>query len=258
VSQQIEGLPVGTKLTGFRRRDQVDSASFTLDATGCIIRVYNVDWEGSRVIPVIKPDNVYGVYDLEAVPIPEGYERAGALLKDWFRVPRPADTWLSDVGLVVGPGWDLSDDMTPRERIILRKKPAKRVLVIELPITENPEYKPWRDCNLRLDVEHLGPTLSGFAEELCRRTLFARIEERPTVPVASRSGGSGTVNMSGSSEDQIFAEALARIQAAPCFRDLDLRQQKLWAEAQVEADRFRESLRLERLRTASEVNGDRS
>jgi hypothetical protein len=61
-----------------------------------------------------------------------------------------------------------------------------------------------------------------------------------------------------SSEDQIFAEALARIQAAPCFRDLDLRQQKLWAEAQVEADRFRESLRLERLRTASEVNGDRS
>jgi hypothetical protein len=60
-----------------------------------------------------------------------------------------------------------------------------------------------------------------------------------------------------SSEDPAFLEMLARVQAAPCYRGLDLRQQKDWAQAELEAVRFLESLRLERQRTVSEVNGSR-
>jgi hypothetical protein len=59
-------------------------------------------------------------------------------------------------------------------------------------------------------------------------------------------------------EDPVFAGALARIQAAPCFRGLDLRQQKLWAEAQVEADRFQRELDLENSRTAFAADESRS
>jgi hypothetical protein len=60
-----------------------------------------------------------------------------------------------------------------------------------------------------------------------------------------------------SQEEQIFAEALARIQAAPLYRGLPLWHQKLWAQAQVESERFRRELDIENSRTASEVNGSR-
>lgn len=59
------------------------------------------------------------------------------------------------------------------------------------------------------------------------------------------------------SEDPEFAAMLARVQAAPCYRDLPLRQQKDWARAELEAARFRRLLDLENSRTASEVNADR-
>lgn len=56
-------------------------------------------------------------------------------------------------------------------------------------------------------------------------------------------------------EEPVFAEALARAQAARCYRDLPLRQEKDWALAELEAARFRQLLDLEMRQTESEANG---
>jgi hypothetical protein len=90
-TSQVPGIPLGTKLVRIGRpRDD----EFVIGGSGTII-------EGGRSSsqwknwPIIVPDNVYNVIDLEKVPIPVGWHRKEF---DWFRrpvLPRP-NSWVDE------------------------------------------------------------------------------------------------------------------------------------------------------------------
>ena len=121
--QNLPGVPVGTKLVGIRR---VMKGEYWIDSLGSL-RQRESNAPSLGVLPIVEPDNVYGVIDLNTVSIPEGYERDGTSPEEWFRK-------------VQSGHWFIADDLkvlhalvsSYGRRIILRKKKkTKRVLVAE-------------------------------------------------------------------------------------------------------------------------------
>ena len=159
MNQHIEGLPPGTKIKSVQLSGKPGERGFS----------------GSYV--VLETDNVYGFMDLDAVPIPEGYERAGDTPEKWFRTPLgTCEEWFLSNGGSVGSsrhyyGGDCPEDT---RRIILRKvKRTKRVLVLEFPITDG----------LPCDIEFAKFACGGASMALnSANATVRRIEEREVAP----------------------------------------------------------------------------
>lgn len=132
---QIEGVPAGIKAVAYREArpgDHVLHPDYE-----CPQRVGNHhEYSGSQLI--VEKDNIYNVWLLEFVKIPEGYERAGDKPKDWFREPNHDDYYVSSINLTPHRFSHFYEpfETTDRRRIILRKKATKKRFVVaelELP-----------------------------------------------------------------------------------------------------------------------------
>lgn len=90
MSQQIEGLPVGTKLVGIRSLRKDDHYISPNDG-----KVYKSDRDSCSVYPIICADNAYAEIDLAAIPVPDGYERDGETPEEWFRIAKLDDKFVA-------------------------------------------------------------------------------------------------------------------------------------------------------------------
>ena len=111
--------------------------------------------------PIVSPNNAYGVYRLEDIPIPEGWEADGETLAEAFRLP---DTkfWLSCSGdtSYVERGLPCGGDY--RRLCVREVKPkTRRVLVVEFEEPTDAVVKYWRD------------------EMISMSKMAVRVEERP-------------------------------------------------------------------------------
>lgn len=162
-TQTIEGVPLGTKIA---RLGVPKSGDWVV---GRIVGMYQVGRDtntyGSYVI--LAPDNIYNVCDLSTVPIPEGWERDGDSIEEWYRIAKNVEGYLTRTGKV----WEYAPYgiSTICPVICLRRLPpvTKRVLIGEWEIRTNASQQS-----------------SGFVGELAAqervatRPMVYRIEER--------------------------------------------------------------------------------
>lgn len=134
MSQNIEGLPDGVKIVSVK----LDTAAG------------NVHQHGINGVVRLEPDNVYGILNLAALKIPEGFTRGP------FDVPSEDEWWLSTWGAAYQGMLTEADD---RRRIILIPHKPKRVLVLECEVgpplcSENlaAEFTRllWHGCELKV------------------------------------------------------------------------------------------------------------
>jgi hypothetical protein len=133
------GVPVGLCVTEFR---VPISGEHVLDNPG---NKPGKASGGARIVPsvaypILAIDNDYGVWDLNEVKIPEGYERAGEKVEEWYRTPNAGEEYVSSLGGYIAcrsEGGGQSNGMT---RIIIRKKAKRRVLVVEADL--HPDLHP--------------------------------------------------------------------------------------------------------------------
>lgn len=87
MADRIDGVPAWLKAIAYRPARE----EFYLDpATGQL-------WLGStreRVL-IVVPDNEYGTYRIQSVPVPDGYEYAGTTPEEWFRIARRGEQFIS-------------------------------------------------------------------------------------------------------------------------------------------------------------------
>lgn len=140
-TKQVEGIPVGYKLVrfGIPVKGEVIASPYVPNG------VYTSSGALSSASVIVALDNVYNK-NLDSVTIPEGYERNGEKVEEWFRIPVVGDEYISVANMGVGhfglPEKSGYHTIGPdHRRIILRaiKPKTKRVLVIECPVGEGEE-----------------------------------------------------------------------------------------------------------------------
>lgn len=123
-TQNIPGVPVGTKIVAVRVPKE---GEYYLDLKGGPSKGND---DMACTWPILAPDNAYGVIDLSAMPVPEGYERDGESIEEWYRAIE-SNKYFTDA---YNPTQARSGyGYAAEHRIILRKTLPKtrRVLVVE-------------------------------------------------------------------------------------------------------------------------------
>lgn len=128
-------------------------------------------YPGVRVI--VEPDNCYGVLDLKAIPIPDGWDRDGVDPSDdvpeekwWFREMSIVD--LNESGLSFVGRLPSTPSGDPRRIILRRKVATKRVLVVE--------YEEKYDS---MGLELIASAIAGHTWP---KPISSRIETRTVKP----------------------------------------------------------------------------
>lgn len=128
MGEEIEGLPPGVKIVAIKPFSEFKYGEYLLSNRGWINKIDDrfVSHSDTKYLQLV-PDNIYGVIDLLAVPIPDGFERVGETAKEWFREPVTVLSGYKEKFV-----WaDESDRQGPRGRdlrriIICPIKPVKR------------------------------------------------------------------------------------------------------------------------------------
>src|SRR5258708_3591844 len=120
--ERIKGIPEWLKVVEFR---PAKAGEWIMTSVGPEKNDYNFR---HAISFILAPDNVYNVYDLAEVKIPEGYRRVE---KDWFREPKGEDyikapwrngcTEYAVESTSSGPNFGLNRDIEDRRRIIVEK-----------------------------------------------------------------------------------------------------------------------------------------
>lgn len=137
MNQQIEGVPVGCKLV---RIGVPEVGEFFIGAGGITNKaIYKYESNSlQQYYPIIAPDNVYNAIDLTKVKIPNGYERDGDKVEEWFRLAEHGKLYFTSGYTISVRSYSpcATDSLNTDGRIILRKiaPKTKKVLVIEVEI----------------------------------------------------------------------------------------------------------------------------
>lgn len=130
-TQQIEGVPVGTKIA---RIGNPGIGEWIIEPSSGAVRQVSSRYYKEFYVPILIPDNVYCVFDLATVPTPmsDQYERTGE-----FRMARPIDCFIGRNGFLCMNEADWRADVwkgdsgDTRRIILRRKKTVKRYLVMD-------------------------------------------------------------------------------------------------------------------------------
>lgn len=130
-------VPVGTKLDAVR---EAQLGEYIIDSLGHVDR-WKWNDVSAAVFPIIVPDNVYGVINLEDVKVPEGYERVDS---DWFREPTNGESYINSLShnLVVkySGAFEINYSTADKRRIIVRPVKKKKFYLVvdeEIPYAGN-------------------------------------------------------------------------------------------------------------------------